>query len=141
MNKKVLLLFLLFSCTPQKDYPVPFTTDNCSWWFDGIPFYDPNRWAYCCRRHDLAYWKGGTYTQKVKADNALYSCVVETHTFIVPTLMWSGVQMFGGPYTGMPYRWGYAWPKDRGYKALDEKEQMQIDYLKPNCKTPNFCEK
>jgi len=32
-------------------------------------------WLACCTEHDKTYWKGGTYQQRVEADEALSRCV------------------------------------------------------------------
>ena len=46
----------------KTDYDFHF--DGCSKWFDG-------NWRQCCYTHDLAYWMGGSYWQRVKADAKL----------------------------------------------------------------------
>jgi hypothetical protein len=57
---------------------MPFTSDGCSSFPDGIPILDEAKWQRCCYIHDIAYWQGGTYRQRQLADMALRACVADT---------------------------------------------------------------
>ena len=48
----------------------PFTSDGCSVFPDGN-LEQQSLWVNCCIRHDLAYWKGGTYEERLASDQAL----------------------------------------------------------------------
>ena len=103
----------------------PFTTDGCSVFPDGTSDHQ-SLWMNCCIRHDLAYWKGGTYKERVKADNDLKKCVENTGEKEISELMLAGVQIGGSPYFPTPYRWGYGWSYPGGYKTLTAEERSEI---------------
>lgn len=111
----------------------PFTTDGCSAFPDGTPG-QKSLWIECCIRHDLAYWKGGTYDQRLEADQLLETCVLQVGEPEIAQLMLAGVRVGGSPYFPTTYRWGYGWPYPRGYKALSKDEtlevQQKLDYIK-----------
>ena len=85
------------------EIPEDFKSDGCSKFPDG-DYYD------CCFDHDLAYFKGGSWKERRRADNKLYSCVAAKkgikHKFIAP-VMWLGVRAFGPAWIPTPYRWGF----------------------------------
>jgi len=62
---KVALLLLLWPALAAE--LKPFTTDGCSAFPDGTPAHR-DLWLNCCIQHDLAYWKGGTHTERLNAD-------------------------------------------------------------------------
>ncbi len=111
----------------------PFTTDGCSAFPDGTPN-QKSLWIECCIRHDLAYWKGGTYDQRLEADQSLETCVSQAGEPEIAQLMLAGVRVGGSPYFPTTYRWGYGWPYPRGYKALSNDENLEVqqmlDYFK-----------
>lgn len=85
-----------------------------------------NLWLKCCIQHDLNYWKGGTFAEKLEADNQLESCVRDVGEPEIAAIMLAGVRIGGSPYFPTPYRWGYGWPYPRGYKALTQKEKLEV---------------
>jgi hypothetical protein len=103
----------------------PFTSDGCSSFPDGTPV-NQSLWLDCCVRHDLAYWRGGTYEDRLSADLALEQCVAKAGEPEIAKLMLHGVRTGGNPFFLTPYRWGYGWPIGRGYKALSEEELDQV---------------
>jgi hypothetical protein len=103
----------------------PFTTDGCSVFPEGTPE-QQSLWAECCISHDLAYWKGGTYDERLAADRELESCVTKLGEPEIAKLMLAGVRVGGSPYFPTSYRWGYGWPYQRGYQALKENELEQV---------------
>lgn len=103
----------------------PFTTDGCSAFPDGTPE-QQSLWAECCISHDLAYWKGGTYDERLVADQELETCVAKLGQPEIAKLMLTGVRFGGSPYFPTSYRWGYGWPYQRGYQALGENERAQV---------------
>lgn len=103
----------------------PFTSDGCSSFPDGTPV-NQSLWLDCCVRHDIAYWKGGTYEERLAADLALEQCVAKAGEPEIAKLMLHGVRTGGNPYFLTLYRWGYGWPFGRGYKALSAEELDQV---------------
>ncbi len=104
----------------------PFTSDGCS------AFPDGNRtqnelWLACCAQHDLAYWKGGTYQERLQADTELRTCVSKVGEKEIAALMLAGVRVGGTPFLPTSFRWGYGWPYPRFYRKLttDEREEIR----------------
>ena len=104
----------------------PFTTDGCSSFPDGTIEHG-SIWANCCIRHDFAYWQGGTYEERLTADEELESCVARVGEPTIASLMLAGVRVGGTPYLPTSYRWGYGWPFMRGYEALTADEKLQVE--------------
>lgn len=107
----------------------PFTTDGCSAFPSRAEWMSAD-WCHCCLTHDLAYWRGGTEDERVKADEALKACVLAASgSAELSDLMFAGVRMGGSPYFATTYRWGYGWPFGRFYKPLSAGEQEQASSL------------
>ncbi|MCW8832531.1 MAG: hypothetical protein OQK09_08485 [Colwellia sp.] len=123
----LLLLCLAFTALPafSADEIAPFTTDGCSAFPDGT-FEEETLWLACCTAHDFAYWQGGTYQERVKADKLLHQCVSDVGEPIIAELMLAGVRVGGTPYLPTKFRWGYGWPYPRGYKAITAQERQKI---------------
>jgi len=119
----IALLFCASSVVHAEEL-APFTSDGCSSFPDGTPK-DQSLWLNCCINHDIAYWKGGTYQERLDADLQLEQCVAEAGEPDIAKLMLQGVRAGGSPFFPTPYRWGYGWPFGRGYKALTDEEQAQ----------------
>lgn len=124
-NTLLLLLVLMFPSVSVADELKPFTTDGCSAFPDGT-FDHQSLWAECCIQHDIAYWKGGTYEERLKADKKLESCVADIGQPGIASLMLNGVRAGGSPYFPTDYRWGYGWPYLRGYQALSPQDKQQV---------------
>ena len=108
-----------------EDILKPFTSDGCSLFPDGT-YAQQSLWMECCIRHDIAYWQGGTQAQRLAADQALEACVSQAGEPEIARLMLAGVRIGGSPYFPTWYRWGYGWPYQRGYAALNPQEKRQI---------------
>lgn len=108
----------------------PFTSDGCSAFPDGT-LQQSELWLKCCTAHDYAYWKGGSYQERVSADKALNHCVSEVGEQEVALLMLAGVRVGGTPFLPTTFRWGYGWPYPRNYRALNENELEQVRRLSP----------
>jgi hypothetical protein len=107
----------------------PFTTDGCSM-FPNRSIVNEKDWCDCCLAHDLAYWRGGSEAERLKADQALRTCVAtKTKNDALAETMYLGVRSGGGPQVKTPFRWGYGWPYGRGYKALSESESASVKTL------------
>jgi hypothetical protein len=104
-----------------------FTTDGCSGGFPEGPPGHPNLWCDCCVAHDLTYWKGGTWEQRVAADAKLRECVTEKHQALSGMAMELGVRVGGTPYLPTSYRWVYGWPFLRGYMPLTPEEERVVN--------------
>jgi len=125
------LLTLSFSVNAQT--LKPFTSDGCSIFPDGT-LEHKNLWLACCTAHDYAYWKGGTYEEKQKADQELKECVAKSGNPKTASLMLAGVKVGGAPYLPTPFRWGYGWPYPQEYKALTDEQKKQVEEMTKNIK-------
>jgi len=103
----------------------PFTTDGCSAFPDGTNKHR-SLWINCCIRHDLAYWKGGTRAERLRADQALEACVAKVGEPEIAKIMLAGVRVGGSPYFPTSYRWGYGWPFARGYQTLSDEDMVEV---------------
>ena len=121
---KVLVLLFISPIVYAGDLK-PFTTDGCSIFPDGN-IQQQSLWANCCIRHDLAYWKGGDYEERLKADIALEACVANVGEKEIAAIMLAGVRVGGSPYSITAYRWAYGWPMFRGYKSLSTEEKKEV---------------
>lgn len=74
----------------------PFTSDGFSAFPDGTPS-QQEVWLPCCTDHDYAYWQGGSYQQRLSADQQLRSCVADTGHPDIAKLMLASVRVGGTP--------------------------------------------
>lgn len=84
------------------EIPTDFVYDGCSMFPDG-------NYGDCCKTHDDAYFFGGTWEQRLVADNELYSCVKNKgwfHRALAPA-MWIGVRAGWAPIFPTSYRWWF----------------------------------
>lgn len=123
-------LFAVTSAAAQADSITikPFASDGCSAFPNGT-LQHQQLWLACCTAHDYAYWQGGTYDERLAADNALKQCVAAVGEKQIADIMLAGVRVGGTPFLPTRFRWGYGWPYPRGYKALSEQEKQQIQQL------------
>ena len=103
----------------------PFASDGCSSFPDG-KFEHSELWLQCCIEHDQAYWKGGTYSERLQADNDLQMCVKQVGEPEIATLMLAGVRVGGSPLWPTSFRWGYGWSYPKWYSELTDDELKQI---------------
>lgn len=103
----------------------PFSSDACSLFPEGT-WSQPTRWCHCCVQHDLAYWQGGSASQRLAADQSLRSCVQHTGENLIGSWMYAGVRLGGSPYTPTWFRWAYGWPYGKGYQTLTSHEQKEV---------------
>lgn len=104
----------------------PFESDGCSSFPDGTVF-EQELWLGCCQVHDLEYWRGGTYKERLASDKALKVCVAKVGQPELAALMLAGVRIGGTPYLPTSFRWGYGWPYPRGYKPLSISEMKEVE--------------
>jgi hypothetical protein len=103
----------------------PFTSDGCSVFPDGT-LKHRDLWLKCCTAHDYAYWKGGTYQERLDADIELKRCVSTVGEEEIAKVMLAGVRVGGSPFFPTTFRWGYGWTYPRLYGALTEEELEKI---------------
>ena len=125
-----LFFLLIFSGTAHADTLKPFTSDGCSSFPDGT-LEQKSLWLACCQSHDLDYWQGGTYQQRLTSDKALKQCVERVGEPEIGALMLAGVRVGGTPYFPTSFRWGYGWSYPRLYGPLSAEELEQVAQLKP----------
>ena len=121
----LLVTALLISCLCTADDIQKFSSDGCSSFPDGNLEHN-QLWLDCCIAHDLSYWQGGTYEQRLMADQQLEVCVSKVGEPAIAALMLAGVRVGGSPYFPTAFRWGYGWPYFRAYQALSDKDQQKI---------------
>ncbi len=126
VNRLIPALALLASFPLHASEIRPFESDGCSAFPDGTP-QQQELWLGCCRAHDLAYWRGGTASEREAADLELRECVASLGEPEIADVMLAGVRAGGTPYLPTRFRWGYGWPYPRGYKALTREELEQIE--------------
>lgn len=121
-------LMLLLSVHANSASLKPFTSDGCSAFPNGT-LEQKQLWLHCCTAHDLAYWRGGTYTERLQADKALRACVGQLGEAAIADLMMAGVRVGGSPFWPTQFRWGYGWDYPRFYQELTEEEERQVQLL------------
>lgn len=118
-------MFFFFSLSALGAELTPFASDGCSAFPDGL-LRQRTLWLNCCIAHDYAYWMGGSEQERKAADTELEACVATLGESEVALLMLMGVRVGGTPWLPTPFRWGYGWPYPKAYKALTEKERLQV---------------
>jgi hypothetical protein len=99
------------------DIPEGFKSDGCTAFPDGD-------YADCCFDHDLAYFKGGSWKERWRADKKLYKCVAAKKGFshkLTAPMMWLGVRAFGVPWLPTSARWGFGKDIKKAAKAKAKK--------------------
>jgi hypothetical protein len=131
-NTTLIVIFfcVIFSSIVNADTLKPFTSDGCSAFPDGT-LEQKTLWLACCKNHDVDYWQGGTYQQRLASDKTLKQCVEEVGEPEIAALMLAGVRVGGTPYLPTTFRWGYGWSYPRLYGPLSAEELEQIASLRP----------
>jgi len=127
--KPITILACLFAATNCNEDLSPFSSDGCSGFPDGT-LAQKTLWLNCCTAHDLSYWQGGSYQQRLEADQELKNCVAQTGQAEIAKLMLAGVRVGGTPLFPTSFRWGYGWGYPRGYKILSDEELQLVEQLK-----------
>ncbi len=114
MKKIIFILFILClsssgaftqtnSASAIEAVPATFKSDGCSL-FPDCDYRD------CCVEHDKAYYVGGNWKMRWRADKKLFKCVAAKkgfqHKTIAP-LMWLGVRVGGVSRLPTSFRWGF----------------------------------
>jgi hypothetical protein len=108
----ILLFLCLFSFdAAAQSKPVSVAeTNSATFKSDGCSMFPDGKYRDCCVEHDRAYFGGGSWTQRWRADKKLFKCVAAKkgfeHKFIAP-LMWLGVRAGGVSWLPTRFRWGF----------------------------------
>lgn len=93
----LLVFALVFPANAASLPPLPQGTDGCS---GGVSSFWRNVthrvpvWETCCYAHDPAYRIGGTWTDRARADQRLFVCIVRSDPF-AGTVMFVALAVFG----------------------------------------------
>jgi len=101
---------------------VPFSSNGCSGFREATFF-------SCCYVHDLAYWAGGTWGDRARADRALWRCVYDVSgERIVADIGYLLVTLGAIPGRFIKDGWGRAWYNtNRGrYAELTDDERRVV---------------
>ena len=91
----ICLLPLITACQSSSPKTIaPFTTDGCSDFPEGTPSHK-DLWHKCCTAHDVKYWAGGSYDERLQADLELRACVQSVGEPAVAEIMLAGVRVGG----------------------------------------------
>ena len=121
----IISLFMLLEGHVDAEKINPFKSDGCSMFPEGSAE-QKTLWLECCIAHDYAYWKGGTFQERLEADRNLKVCVENVADLEVGLIMFTGVRIGGTPLLPTPFRWGYGWRYPRFYKQLSS---FDIEYI------------
>jgi hypothetical protein len=120
-----LVLLLLLAACQGTSHLKPFTSDGCSHFPNGT-LEHKELWLACCTEHDLTYWQGGTYGERLEADKKLRQCVAQVGEPAIANLMLGGVRVGGSPLWPTRFRWGYGWDYLRWYGPLSAEEKSLV---------------
>lgn len=76
----------------------------------------------CCVEHDQAYFAGGSWSARWRADKKLMKCVAAKKGWFHKPLsraMWLGVRIGGAPFLPTPFRWGFGRAKIKKIKRAE----------------------
>jgi hypothetical protein len=88
-----------------------FETHGCTWWPDG-------NYHSCWATHDLAYWHGGSWRDRLAADRELAACVLRVRGMGMAAVMYVGVRFGGAFFWPVPWRFGYGLERWRWFWGL-----------------------
>lgn len=98
------------------EVPPDFKSDGCTYFPDG-------NYRDCCVAHDNDYYKGGSWKERRRSDNRLYSCVRNKSGWknkIIAPMMWVGVRVFGTAWLPTKFRWGFGKKKKKATKKYQK---------------------
>lgn len=127
MKKIVVFVIILINMNAQT--LKNFTSDGCTMFLDGTPK-NPKLWQTCCIRHDIEYWMGGSYEERLEADRVFEACIDASGTPKMGSIMYIAVRVGGAPYLYTPFRWGFGWDYGRWYQKRTIQEQKMVEDLK-----------
>jgi len=108
----ILLFFLLFSldAAAQSKPAAVVETTSATFKGDGCSMFPDGKYRDCCVEHDRAYFSGGSWRMRWRADKKLFKCVAAKKGFehkIIAPLMWLGVRAGGVQWLPTRFRWGF----------------------------------
>lgn len=123
------IILSIFLNINAKGYDLnPFCTDGCS------VVGNRTRTSYlCCVDHDLAYWAGGSRSDRYRADGRFYNCLLKTESVKTAEAYASAVAMFGAPY------WGLDWIGRPRFLELSQEEKEIVTFMTPEKPQEVFC--
>jgi len=99
----------LSSCSFHEPLEIKeFQSDGCTCFFNGTRS-QPSLWREDCLAHDYAYWRGGSFQQRKRADLLLRNQIRRKGAPITAFLVYVGVRLGGSPWLPTPWRWGFGW--------------------------------
>lgn len=101
------------SNVPGETIPATFKSDGCSLFSDG-------KYLNCCVEHDRAYYVGGSWKQRWRANKKLFKCVAAKKGFeykIIAPVMWLGVRVGGVSWLPTSFRWNFGRVKSAAKKS------------------------
>jgi len=104
MNKKIIfwwIIFIIFFITQfgsnTEKTDLNFTQIPSDFEYDGCSMFPDGDYRDCCTKHDDTYFFGGNWQWRLKADNELFSCVLQKdgwyHAPLAPA-MWVWVRLW-----------------------------------------------
>jgi len=119
------------SAHSHADGIIPFTSNGCSGFREA-------RFFSCCYVHDLAYWAGGTRSDRTRADRTLRDCLRDiSHDPLLSYVGWGLIRLgyIPGMFCCDGGGWGRAWRNtdharyatltpDEARQVLDEKQRI-----------------
>jgi hypothetical protein len=66
--------------------------------------------------HDAAYYEGGSYRDRLKADSTLMACVAAAGRPYMAMVMFLGVRFFGSSFWPTQLRWGRRHPYSHAFR-------------------------
>jgi hypothetical protein len=103
----------------------PFATDGCTFVAEG-PRENPDLWRDCCVVHDAFYWMGGSFLERIEADDHFKQCLELRTGEFRAILMRLGVRIGGSPFIPTSARWGFGWKGKPFYFILDSKDKLLV---------------
>lgn len=125
MRKSIIILLFIgllsISIFAQNNAKSKFEVNFANFKSDGCSLFPDGDYRNCCVAHDLAYFGGGSWTARWRADKSLYKCVAQTKGFehkVIAPVMWLGVRIGGVHFLPTPFRWGFGRKKIKAANSL-----------------------
>ena len=99
----------------------PFKSNGCSGFREA-------RFFSCCFVHDLAFWAGGTWSDRRQADLALRRCIVDISNGYIANLSYFLVRLTVVPGAIVNDGWGRAWQgsKRKRFAVLTNDQKTRV---------------
>ena len=125
--RRVLLACLsgaMFGCVgyspcDEAQYDGAGTPDNACR-VDGCTLAPDYDFEHCCNAHDVTYWIGGDYQDRLRADKAMRQCIRDSGHENLAALYYTGVRIGGMAILPTPWRWGFGWDYPKHAPPTDD---------------------